>query len=77
MKEFVKIILENFLAWLCIGGAIGVAVFIYLSSRSTGKIIGIIVVGFLLAYCCWNLETVMNKFNELVDLAARFIKFAG
>ena len=51
--------------------------FIYLSSRSTGKIIGIIVVGFLLAYCCWNPETVMNKFNELMDLAARFIKFGG
>ena len=55
MKEFVKIILDNFLAWL----------------------IGIIVVGFLLAYCCWNPETVMNKFNELMDLAARFIKFGG
>ena len=77
MKEIVKLLLSDVGAWTTLGSAGAVAVIIFLTTRSGGKIIGTIVTGFLIAYFCWNPETVMNKASEILNLLVNMFKIGG
>ncbi|MBZ2021413.1 TcpD family membrane protein [Streptococcus sanguinis] len=77
MKEIVKLFLSDVGAWTAIGISGAVALIIFLTSRSAGKIIGTIVAGLLIAYFCWNPETVMNKTSEILNLLVNMFKIGG
>ena len=73
MKEIVKLMLSDVGAWT----AIGIAGAVALITRSGGKILGTVVAGLLIAYFCWNPETVMNKASEILNLLVNMFKIGG
>ena len=77
MKEIVKLMLSDVGAWTAIGIAGAVALIIFFTTRSGGKILGTVVAGLLIAYFCWNPETVMIKASEILNLLVNMFKIGG
>jgi hypothetical protein len=64
MKTPIQYMLTEYGAWLAIGIAVGVAIVIFFTSRSAGKILGVIVTGLAISFCCLNSELVLMKVSQ-------------
>lgn len=75
MKDLVIAISQNFFAWCALGAGAGAGLFLLISKRSIGKAAAAVIAGAVIAFCCFQPETISNKTNDMMNWALNLIHF--
>lgn len=75
MKDLAIQLSQTFLTWVALGTGAGVAVHQFFEKKSFGKAGVAFLAGCVVAFCCYQPETVLNKVFEGANWALNLIHF--
>lgn len=75
MKDLAIQFSQTFLTWIALAVGCGVAIRFFFEKKSFGKAAVAFVAGCVIAFCCYQPETVLNKVFDGANWALNLIHF--